>query len=158
VTEQRVSGPFQLAEFSHVGIVVRDLQGTIDALTRIWNIPTPPIANSADWPPIDPAAQKFFVGEPFQGRGASLKMGPVTVELLEPLEGTSPWAQSLAQHGEGLHHIAIRVSNYDDMVAHFLAEGHVLVASGIAVGDRWCYLRLVPGDLIIELQEHVRGG
>jgi hypothetical protein len=122
VTEQRGSGPFQLAEFSHVGIVVRDLQGTIDALARIWNLPTPPIANSADWPPIDPGIQKFFVGEPFQGRGASMKMGPVTV------------------------------------VAHFLAEGHVLVASGIAVGDRWCYLRLVPGDLIIELQEHVRGG
>jgi hypothetical protein len=120
VTEQRGSGPFQLAEFSHVGIVVRDLQRTIDAMARIWNISSPLIANSDDWPPIDPAIQKFFFGEPFQGRGASLKMGPVTVELLEPLAGTSPWAQSLAQHGEGLHHTAIRVSNYDDMLAHSL--------------------------------------
>jgi methylmalonyl-CoA/ethylmalonyl-CoA epimerase len=40
--------------------------------------------------------------------------GPVAVELLEPLDDKSDIGEFLAKHGEGIHHLALRV---DDVAA-----------------------------------------
>jgi methylmalonyl-CoA epimerase len=41
-------------------------------------------------------------------------MGAVTIELLEPLDEKTDIGQFLASHGEGIHHLALRV---DDVAA-----------------------------------------
>ncbi len=33
---------------------------------------------------------------------ANIPMGPVTVELIEPMDGISPWAEHLRDRGEGI--------------------------------------------------------
>ena len=46
-------------------------------------------------------------------RVAFLKVGESTIELLEPLDASSPVAKFLLKRGQGLHHIAFDV---DDLV------------------------------------------
>lgn len=51
-------------------------------------------------------------------RVAFFGAGPVTLELLEPLDDKSDIGTFLARHGEGIHHLALRV----DDVATALTE------------------------------------
>jgi methylmalonyl-CoA/ethylmalonyl-CoA epimerase len=44
-------------------------------------------------------------------RVAFFGAGPVTVELLEPLDDKSDVGTFLARHGEGIHHLALKVDD-----------------------------------------------
>src|SRR5262245_31858694 len=53
---------------------------------------------------------------PSYGAGATMNVkftqftaDGITFELLEPLDGPSPWKDHLEKHGEGMHHIGINV-------------------------------------------------
>lgn len=48
-------------------------------------------------------------------RTATLPLGEITIELLEPTESNSPVGKFLANKGPGVHHIAIQV---DDLQGH----------------------------------------
>lgn len=48
-------------------------------------------------------------------RTATLPLGEITIELLEPTESNSPVGKFLANKGAGVHHIAIQV---DDLQGH----------------------------------------
>ena len=63
-------------------------------------------------------------------RAALTKVGDVSMELIEPLEGESLYAEHLAQHGEGLHHVAFAVDNYEDTKRQLKDKGYQEVQSG----------------------------
>ena len=72
------------------------------------------------------------------------RLGGVLLELLEPLDDRSPHAAFLAAHGEGLHHLAFLVDDFDQKVA---AATHAsppmdLLIDGTGPGNqvRWVYL------------------
>lgn len=39
--------------------------------------------------------------------GAETHVGPIVVELIQPMDGPSIYKEWLEEHGEGLHHIAV---------------------------------------------------
>ncbi len=49
--------------------------------------------------------------------------GPVRIELTEALEGDSVYAEFLKQHGPGVQHIGIRVSDRDGELARLKEKG-----------------------------------
>jgi methylmalonyl-CoA epimerase len=53
--------------------------------------------------------------------------GETRIELLEPLGSDSPVAKFLENRGEGIHHIAVKVENIDDVLEDFKRKGVVLV-------------------------------
>ena len=140
-------GPFQLTNLSHLGIAVEDAEKTAKFLASIWNIGAPEIFD------YEPKKEELFVGEPFKVRLAWLMLGPIRIELLQPLDDRSIWSKFVAEKGEGIHHIAFGVTNYDEMVDKFTAEGHKLLVSAIFNGERWCYFDTSPGGAVIELRE-----
>jgi len=69
-------------------------------------------------------------GSPESADGAnivSLRFGDVDVELLEPVDPTSPVAKFLARRGPGIHHICYRVPDLDAAIARCRATGYRLV-------------------------------
>lgn len=58
---------------------------------------------------------------------AMLKAGETTIELLEPLDKESVVAKFLEKRGEGLHHIALRVTNIEKELERLKAEGIILI-------------------------------
>ena len=55
---------------------------------------------------------------------AIVKVGPITFELMQPTqEGQGPVGKFVAERGEGLHHISLKVSDYKEAKAEFEGKG-----------------------------------
>lgn len=57
-------------------------------------------------------------------RAALTMLGDVEIELIEPLDGSSLYAEHLATHGEGLHHIAFAVDDFEHAKVRLKAMGY----------------------------------
>lgn len=81
---------------------------------------------------------------PFTLKIAFGALGGVLLELLEPLDDQSPHAEFLKTHGEGMHHLAFLVPDFDDQLAAVRAAdpGAELLIDGTGPGNpvRWCYV------------------
>jgi methylmalonyl-CoA/ethylmalonyl-CoA epimerase len=141
------AGNVQLTNLSHVGIAVKDAEATAKLLSATWNIGAPEVFD------YRPTADEMIAGEPFGVRLVFIKFGPLTLELLEPLDDKSIWSTFIAEKGEGIHHIALGVSNYDEMVDLFKGQGHPLLVAAVFNGCRWCYFDTSPGGTVIEFRE-----
>jgi methylmalonyl-CoA epimerase len=60
-------------------------------------------------------------------RTAFLPVGGTEIELLEPTSADSSVARFIEKHGEGLHHIAIRVDDIEVALAELKAKGIQLI-------------------------------
>ena len=68
-----------------------------------------------------------MLGKPCKIKIVNIKLGPVPVELLQPLDELSPISDHLKKVGEGIHHMAFGVSNYDEMIKVFSKQGHKIL-------------------------------
>jgi len=136
------------AAIDHIGVVVEDIDKTMEFLSSIWGL--------GPWQTMEysPHKDEVLVGEPFRLKVAHAKLGPVALELLQPLEGRSIWSQFLEVKGEGIHHIAFSLSNYDEMVSKLQEQGCMMVAGAITpFGKRWSYFDTKPGGIIVEFMD-----
>jgi hypothetical protein len=81
---------------------------------------------------------------PFSLRIAFGVLGGVLLELLQPLDDRSPHAEFLREHGEGLHHLAYLVTDFDEQLAaaRQACPQTGLLIDGTGPGNpvRWAYL------------------
>lgn len=125
-----------------IGVVVKDLDKSIQALGDIFGIGP---FRTIDWPPAGRTdIEKFYYGQPadFTARMAFTELGPVELELIQPVSGRSIWADFLDQHGEGIHHIRFNLEDLEP-VLEYLAGHNIQVAqmgSGLRPGTIWANL------------------
>lgn len=70
-----------------------------------------------------PQNEDMLEGEPCTLKIAGAKLGSIIIGLLQTIEGKSLWADFLETKGEGIHHIAYSVSNWDDMASKIKEQG-----------------------------------
>ncbi len=114
------------------------------------------------------AAKKFYrelglevVGEETieheQIRLAMLPVGDTRIELLEPTAKDSPVGRFISKRGQGLHHVALRVSNLSSTVERLKKSGTRFVSEEIKVGaGGHLYVFVHPastGGVLLELCE-----
>jgi methylmalonyl-CoA/ethylmalonyl-CoA epimerase len=125
--------------FVQIGVVVADLDTAIQNLNQIFGIGP---FRVVDWPPLGRTdIEKYYHGEPGQytARMAFTELGPVELELIQPLQGQSIWADFLRDRGGGIHHIRFNVDD-TQKVKSYLAENGIQAAqhgSGIRPGTTW---------------------
>ena len=93
-----------LREIVHVCIVVRDVEKTAKAFAdtfgigpwRIRVLHTPPTRASVRGEPVE-YTLKF----------GHTRVGPMTLELVETVDGKTIYQEFLEEHGEGIHHIGV---------------------------------------------------
>lgn len=101
-----------------------------------------------------PQNEDMLEGEPCTLKIAGAKLGSIIIGLLQTIEGKSLWADFLETKGEGIHHIAYSVSNWDDMASKVKEQGGTMLIGGIAPnGKRWAYFKAKPGGIIVEFEE-----
>jgi glyoxalase/bleomycin resistance protein/dioxygenase superfamily protein len=131
---------------SQIAIVVRDIR---DALGKYYS--------ALGWGPWNvyehkpPALHDTYLrGEPteFTMLGAETHVGPIVVELIQPVQGPSIYQEWLDTHGEGLHHIAVMRPTPEESEstrAHFKALGGDLLMEGrIGESIHFYYLDTEP--------------
>ena len=144
---QLENGTAQLMNLSHVGIAVENAEKTARFLSSIWNIGSPEVFD------YEPKPEEMIAGDVFKVRLVFIKFGSLTLELLEPLDDKSIWSKFIIEKGEGIHHVAFGVSNYDEMVQKLHADGHPLPTAAVFNGCRWCYFDTSPGGIVVEFRE-----
>jgi hypothetical protein len=136
---------------NHIGVVVENAEKTSKFLSSMCGL--------GSWSAFkySPGKDDLILGEPFGLNIAVAKWGATVIELLQPLTSGSVWSNFLETNGEGLHHLALTVTNYDDMVLGLKQQGASMLVSGHAPsqfnGRPWCYFDTKPGGLIIEFMD-----
>ncbi len=84
-------------------------------------------------------------------------VGESRFELLEPTSADSTIAKFIARHGEGLHHVSLRVPDLAKAVAQLKQEGVRLVSNEIKIGaggHRYVFVHpSSAGGVLLELVE-----
>jgi hypothetical protein len=131
----------RLPEVFHVGWVVRDCAAAQSELAG--RLGVGPFVSSGGEARFDTT---LVHGKPvpFALKIAFGVLGGILLELLEPLDGNSPHAEFLAKRGEGLHHMAYLVPDFDAQLAAIRAADPAteLLIDGTGPGNplRWVYL------------------
>ena len=133
----------------HIGVVVRDMNKTIERLNALGIGPFKPRIL-----PLD--AKETYRGKPFiPSQRVAIQIpqiGNMELELITPIDGESPHQEFLDKKGEGIQHLGFIVNNLEEDVKHLTAEGSsILLTSQFKGGGGVAYLDLDVAGLIVEL-------
>jgi methylmalonyl-CoA epimerase len=105
-----------LRSLSHIGLAVRDLDAAIDLYQRVFGL----------------ELIHRWEAEADGMEAASLRVGQLEIELMQPTGPDTPVGRFLERRGEGVHHVAYRV----DDVASALEEARAAGLEAIDQGPR----------------------
>jgi len=97
---------------TQIGVIVKNLEQAIGYYVNTLGLgPFSPVSDLA----ID---KHWYRGEksPIRLRISRAMWGAMEYELIQPVEGRSAQQEFLDTHGEGLHHLGVEVSDYDEVV------------------------------------------
>jgi catechol 2,3-dioxygenase-like lactoylglutathione lyase family enzyme len=111
----------------HIGIVVR----SIDETGGIYR----DLLGTGEWHTWEVEREGLAVNPATAGKRGSVRIAygrapGQTIELLQPLEGTTIWSEYLREHGEGVQHIGVWTADLPGALAEAL-EGGAKVTHGI---------------------------
>ena len=126
------------ADTAQVALVVRDLQASMKTYVERYGIGPWEIY---EFNP-DTVENMKAHGESVESswRLALARVGGVMWELIEPLDDHSIYAEFLAEHGEGVHHVGMAGTAFEHTLAEFDSEGRVPLLSGRYRGIDFAYL------------------
>ena len=89
-----------------------------------------------------------------------VRLGPVTLELLEPRRGDHTVAKFLEQRGPGLHHVSFEVADLTAALARVKAGGARVIDETPRAGAHGSKIAFLHpksfGGVLIELSQHTR--
>jgi methylmalonyl-CoA/ethylmalonyl-CoA epimerase len=145
------TGKVNLPGLAQVGVVVRDLDKTVEYYSSTFGI-GPWRVVEIDHSIGSPLAHK----PPWKARAAFAHLGPVELELLQIVEGRPIHSEFLEKCGEGLHHLGFFVGNeeMDNMMEELSRRGIGVLQGGKTgnLGRRNAYLDTEEtGGVVFEL-------
>lgn len=102
----------------HIGIAVNNLDEALEIYEKILGLKT----------------DKICVAEDQKVKIALLHAGETRIELLEPKDGEGPVARFIEKRGEGVHHIAFRVTDIESFLQKMKEKGIRLVDEKPRIG------------------------
>ena len=118
---------------TQVSLSVKNLEETMESYSNLlgvgpWQVfeCTPPILHG-----------HTYHGGPgnFTMMAGLAQLGPVELELIQPLSGDSVYSDFIREHGEGINHVQFTVDDVDGIIKIMTEEGFPLLQSGHAIGD-----------------------
>ena len=121
-----------------IGIIVKDVEKTASAYAGLFGIPRPAVVPIAD----DTFANTTYHGQASEAKGkaAFFDLGPVQMELIEPLGAPSTWEEFLRTRGEGIHHIAFKTQDMGAAREFLASKGMETVQQGGWDGGQYAYV------------------
>lgn len=105
-------------QIDHIGIAVSDLESSVSFYTNILGL----------------TCYGYETVESEHVRVAFLKIGEVSLELLQGLNDQSAITKFIKKKGEGIHHIALRVENANEDLGELKRNGIQLINETAKVG------------------------
>ena len=134
----------------HIGMSVKNMEETVTYLKSLG-------AKTGDYPSFVLNSGKGVNllrtygktgAPPWKIRVSMLQLGPLTLEVAEPIDGGNYNEIYLKEHGEGANHIAYLVDNIEDEIKEMASKG---IAVMYHLEGIWAYLdTTATGGLVIE--------
>lgn len=129
----------------HLGIAVSDSSESGEAFRKAFG--------------LDPGHR-----ETLPDHGVKTEFYPVgsmtEIEFIEPLDGENSIGKYLARKGSGIHHVALRVEDLDDLLEDMKARGIRLIDEAPRPGAQGKRIAFIHprsvGGVLMELVEHPR--
>jgi methylmalonyl-CoA/ethylmalonyl-CoA epimerase len=125
-------GSLPLTQVNQIALVVRDLDAT---MRRYWEL-----LGVGPWkvytygPPLLRDMTYRGKAQEYRMRIALAQVGPLMIELIQPLSGDTIYVEHLDRKGEGLHHVGVFVPSFDEGVAEARRQGFSVLQSGRGYG------------------------
>jgi len=117
---------------AQVAIIVEDLDKAVENYWKMFGI-----GNWHMYTYGKPLVKKMtYHGKPgeYKMRVALSYLGPMRIELIEPMEGDTVYADFVKEHGYGVHHFGVLVDNMEEAIAEAEAAGLVMTMDGAGFG------------------------
>jgi catechol 2,3-dioxygenase-like lactoylglutathione lyase family enzyme len=123
---------------TQVAIVCRDIEATSKRWAGVLGVDPPKITTTKPGHEV----KVLFRGRPSEGQAklAFIRLGQVTLELIQPVGPDTSWKQFLDANGEGVQHIAFQVSDLDKSVKAFGESGLPVLHQGRYDDDSGAYV------------------
>ena len=130
----------QLSTVDQVSIAVKDIDKVVESWSSMFGI--------GPWTYTDIGGTDAK-GRPWKARLAFAYLGPLQIELVQPVEGRIFQSRFLDTFGEGLHHLGFYVDDVDGEASNLVARGAKLLLTD---PGNFAYLESGgPGGVIFEL-------
>lgn len=136
----KINAPKEMfSDFVQIGIVVRDMDRMIRVLSEVFGLGP---FRSITAPPADGIHRTYtYRGKPgdFTYRLAITELGPIELEIIQPLEGENIYSDFLEEHGEGIHHIRFNVPDVEPVIEYLAKHGieNIQSGTGLRPGTTW---------------------
>lgn len=130
-----------IEKIDHIGIAVSNLEDAIKLYSDVLGL----------------KVKEIEVVEEQKARVAIIPVGESTIELLESTAPEGPIAKHIEKRGEGIHHLALRVNNIQDMLEILKGKGILLIDEKPRKGSRntkIAFLHPKGTKALLELVEH----
>ncbi|HTT60546.1 MAG TPA: VOC family protein [Bryobacteraceae bacterium] len=123
---------------TQVAIVCRDIEATSKRWAAVLGVDPPQIRTTKPGHEV----RVMYRGRPSDGRAklAFIKLGQITLELIQPVGGDTSWKQFLDSHGEGVQHIAFQVADPEQTIRGFHDAGMPVLHQGRYDDDSGAYV------------------
>lgn len=128
-------------ELTKIVHVVGNIDRALAKFSSLFGMEKPSVVATGAPDKDNPKVFTRFRGSDIAGRVklANLKMGPVTVELIEPVDEESPWAEFYRDHGEGIFSLVFTVKDFDAHIERLAQEGMPIYHHGEYGTGRYAY-------------------
>ena len=142
-----------------IGVVVKDLDRTIEFLTDVLGLGP---FRYITYPPDRGDMKTTYRGEPgaYSHRIAFTELGPIELEIAQPLTGASALTEFLEEHGEGIQHIRFNVDDLQPVLDYLDGQGigSLMSGAGLRPGTTWVHLDTADKvGFVIEVMNTVPG-
>ena len=144
--------PFKGEDFHHVGVIVRDMDKTIQYLESIGIGPFG-MMDGSKW--VDIPFKGELHGKPAEWKVkiSTAKLGSTEIELLQPSGGESALQEFLDDVGEGVHHIAYLVDDVRSEIDKLVKKGIEILTSANLDARGFAYVKTSAGGIVVEIRK-----
>ena len=145
------SSPFKPEDFHHTGVIVRDIDESIEYLESIGIGPFE-MRGGRKW--IDIPFKGELHGQPAEWsvKISNADVGPHQIELLQPSGGPSALQEFLDEAGEGVHHVAYLCDDVKGELEKLVRQGVEVLTSANLESGGFAYIKTQPAGMVIELR------
>jgi catechol 2,3-dioxygenase-like lactoylglutathione lyase family enzyme len=138
-----------------ISYTVRDLDAATDWFRRVVGVEYFGVTKATAGRDYDVLVRDKPIAAPFSLRTAMGRLGPrgeQEIEIIEPVEGPSPYREFLQERGQGLNHVSFLVSDFEPAAERMRASGAKALIEFRGHGIRACYFDCrAAGASIVEL-------
>ena len=143
-------------EMRHVSVITRDIKQTVASFMSLGIGPFERVR----FPLGKPIGEMSWRGRPISAKLwiSASQLGPIQLEVIQPLEGESSFTEFMSRRGEGMQHICFGVTDVDAVVDRFARNGIAVLQTGKFEYGGFAYMDTAAiGGVVLEMEQKPLG-